>query len=134
MRVFSLRGCYLLGMLAKTEVGRRFRAWALDLIEHRHEETGWYAAYRDVVKALCEKHPAWERIHFKFMTGTTITKIAAELGLHPSTVSRALRQMRQYKLLTDAEYKKGRAEGRAMQACLRRIRKESQTDMFARAF
>ncbi|MDF9393846.1 MULTISPECIES: helix-turn-helix domain-containing protein [Methylococcus] len=68
------------------------------------------------------------------MTGTTITKIAAELGLHPSTVSRALRQMRQYKLLTDAEYKKGRAEGRAMQACLRRIRKESQTDMFARAF
>lgn len=33
VRVFSLRGAHLLGMLARTEAAKRFRRWALDVIE-----------------------------------------------------------------------------------------------------
>lgn len=35
VRVFSLRGCHLLGMLARTPVAKEFRRWALDVIENR---------------------------------------------------------------------------------------------------
>ena len=33
MRVFSLRGCHLLGMLARTKVAKEFRHWVLDVLE-----------------------------------------------------------------------------------------------------
>lgn len=33
VRIFSLRGAYLLGMLAKTEVAKAFRKWSLDVLE-----------------------------------------------------------------------------------------------------
>ncbi len=35
VRVFSLRGCHLLAMFAKTPVAKEFRRWVLDLIETR---------------------------------------------------------------------------------------------------
>lgn len=35
VRIFSPRGCYLLGMLARTEKAKAFRAWALDVLEGR---------------------------------------------------------------------------------------------------
>ena len=38
VRVFSLRGCHLLGMLARTPVAKEFRRWALDVIENRDRE------------------------------------------------------------------------------------------------
>lgn len=31
-RIFSLRGCHLLGMLAKTETAKAFRRWVLDVL------------------------------------------------------------------------------------------------------
>ena len=33
VRVFSLRGCHLLGMLARTKVAKEFRRWVLDILE-----------------------------------------------------------------------------------------------------
>ncbi|WP_207003927.1 BRO-N domain-containing protein [Trinickia mobilis] len=35
VRIFSPRGCYLLGMLARTERAKGFRAWVLDVLEGR---------------------------------------------------------------------------------------------------
>lgn len=35
VRIFSPRGCYLLGMLARTEKAKSFRAWVLDVLEGR---------------------------------------------------------------------------------------------------
>ena len=34
-RIFSPRGCYLIGMLAKTEKAKEFRHWVLDILEGR---------------------------------------------------------------------------------------------------
>jgi prophage antirepressor-like protein len=33
VRVFSLRGCHLLGMLAKTKIAKEFRKWVLDILD-----------------------------------------------------------------------------------------------------
>lgn len=33
VRIFSLRGCHLLGMLARTKVAKEFRRWVLDVLE-----------------------------------------------------------------------------------------------------
>lgn len=33
VRVFSLRGCHLLGMLARTKIAKEFRRWVLDVLE-----------------------------------------------------------------------------------------------------
>lgn len=42
VRIFSLRGCHLLGMFARTEVAKDFRRWALDVLdEHLNEGKGW---------------------------------------------------------------------------------------------
>ena len=35
VRIFSPRGCYLLGMLARTEKAKTFRQWVLDVLEGR---------------------------------------------------------------------------------------------------
>lgn len=35
VRIFSPRGCYLLGMLARTDKAKAFRAWVLDVLEGR---------------------------------------------------------------------------------------------------
>ena len=32
-RIFSLRGCHLLGMLARTKAAKEFRHWVLDVLE-----------------------------------------------------------------------------------------------------
>lgn len=42
VRIFSLRGCHLVGMLARTAVAKEFRAWALDVLdEHLNAGKGW---------------------------------------------------------------------------------------------
>jgi prophage antirepressor-like protein len=35
VRIFSLRGCHLLGMFARTECAKQFRRWVLDVLEQR---------------------------------------------------------------------------------------------------
>lgn len=42
VRIFSLRGCHLLGMFARTAVAKKFRVWALDVLdEHLNAGKGW---------------------------------------------------------------------------------------------
>ena len=36
VRIFSLRGCHLLGMLSKTKIAKQFRVWVLDILEKQH--------------------------------------------------------------------------------------------------
>jgi len=33
IRIYSARGCHLMGMLARTEAAKRFRCWVLDVLE-----------------------------------------------------------------------------------------------------
>jgi prophage antirepressor-like protein len=65
VRVFSLRGCHLLGMFARTEVAKEFRRWALDsLDEQLNEGKGWQQKFNQAwleytseraVASLCGK-------------------------------------------------------------------------------
>jgi|GEM_PF-1515555 len=125
--VFSLRGAYHFGFFAKTELGRQFRQWVLDLIEARHEEASYYAAFRDVVGVLNDKYPLWQPVHYRFTLGEPLVMIARKLGIPVARVSRAIRQMRHYKVLTEKEYLHYRAEGRAYTKILNDIRKQGGT-------
>lgn len=46
VRIFSLRGCHLLAMFARTEIAKEFRKWVLDVLD---QQTGGYEApnFRD---------------------------------------------------------------------------------------
>ncbi len=35
VRVFSLRGCHLLGMLSRTKIAKEFRKWVLDVLDNK---------------------------------------------------------------------------------------------------
>lgn len=35
IRIFSLRGCHLLGMFARTEIAKEFRKWVLDILDQQ---------------------------------------------------------------------------------------------------
>lgn len=81
VRIFSLRGCHLLGMFARTAIAKDFRKWVLDVLDQQavnlpvnslpilesslvldfqgvpirlliDESGSWMAAYRDVATAL----------------------------------------------------------------------------------
>ncbi len=51
-RIFSLRGCYLISMFAKTKIAKKFRQWVLDVLE-RHTQTT--AKQREVFINACDK-------------------------------------------------------------------------------
>ena len=92
VRVFSLRGCHLLGMLARTKAAKEFRHWVLDVLEkevsgsHRqrkalpsgltHEQQEQVKAlHRMLVGAVPREHQAklaitlWSSIKSKFKVG-----------------------------------------------------------------
>lgn len=57
VRVFSLRGCHLLGMLARTKVAKEFRRWVLDVLE----ETLLNGKVSDGIKTVTPKTTADDR-------------------------------------------------------------------------
>lgn len=124
VRIFSLRGSYHFGFFAKTELGRDYRQWVLDLIENRHEESSYHSVFLEVAGVLCEKYPLWLPVHDKFTLGTPIVVIAKELDISVGRASRAIQQMRRYKVLTEQEYQHNRAEGRKYLQILRKDYKE----------
>jgi len=124
VRIFSLRGAHHFGFFAKTELGRQYRQWVLDLIEGKREEASYYAAFRDVVGVLNDKYPLWKNVHRHFTLGEPLVMIADKLGVPVSRVSRAIRQMRHYKVLTEKEYQFYRAEGREYLKIIRAVYKE----------
>ena len=40
VRIFSLRGCHLIGMFARTKIAQEFRAWVLDILD-KHTQQGY---------------------------------------------------------------------------------------------
>ena len=50
-RIFSLRGCHLLAMLARTPVAKDFRKWVLDVLDRMAEQEA--AAYPALPPAAC---------------------------------------------------------------------------------
>ena len=91
VRVFSLRGCHLLGMLARTKAAKEFRHWVLDVLEKEvsgspaskalpsgltHEQQEQVKAlHRMLVGAVPREHQAklaitlWSSIKSKFKVG-----------------------------------------------------------------
>ena len=56
VRVFSLRGCHLLGMLARTKVAKEFRRWVLDVLEK--EVSGSLKPRKDLPSGLTHEQQA----------------------------------------------------------------------------
>ena len=78
IRIFSLRGCHLVAMFAKTAVAKQFRKWVLDLIENeankltgrsttRDDRTGLRNAVNAIVSKKGLLYPdAYRLVHQRF--------------------------------------------------------------------
>ncbi|CAJ0743827.1 hypothetical protein R76696_04673 [Ralstonia mannitolilytica] len=86
MRIFSPRGCYLLGMLARTERAKAFRRWVLDVLEGRQVP-------RKVAALTVPQHLAALRYRgalVRELGAATSLPVAQELYAHLLHVSRLL--------------------------------------------
>ncbi|WP_225761656.1 Bro-N domain-containing protein [Acinetobacter sp. Marseille-P8610] len=82
MRIFSLRGCHLIAMFARTTVAKQFRKWVLDVLDkhigapvcktHKSERTALHEAHAMLVAKT--KHlnssDAWKIINQRFGTNS----------------------------------------------------------------
>ncbi|MFV5373633.1 Bro-N domain-containing protein [Acinetobacter calcoaceticus] len=77
VRIFSLRGCHLIAMFARTAIAKQFRKWVLDILDrevqpkhktHKSERTSLHDAHALLVAKT--KHlsssDAWKLIHQRF--------------------------------------------------------------------
>lgn len=76
VRVFSLRGCHLLAMFAKTEVAKQFRKWVLDILD---KEVGQPVMVRPTISIEQQK-----------AIRTAIAKRCQQNSVHYQTVYTAL--------------------------------------------
>ena len=51
-RIFSLRGCHLLAMFARTDIAKAFRVWVLDILER---ETKTTPRQRTPLRQACDR-------------------------------------------------------------------------------
>ena len=65
VRIFSLRGCHLLAMLARTKIAKEFRRWVLDVLDH---ETALPDPNAAQTLLLSEQQTLSELIHAKART------------------------------------------------------------------
>lgn len=78
IRVFSLRGCHLIAMFAKTGIAKEFRKWVLDILDkevgvpvaktHKSERTSLHEAHALLVAKTkrLSSSDAWKLIHQRF--------------------------------------------------------------------
>lgn len=52
IRIFSLRGCHLLAMFARTDIAKAFRVWVLDILEREVKTT---ASQRTPLRKACDR-------------------------------------------------------------------------------
>jgi hypothetical protein len=86
VRIFSPRGCYLLGMLARTERAKAFRCWVLDVLEGRQPP-------RKVATLTVPQHLAALRYRGTLVKELAVIRspgVAAELYANLRHVSRLL--------------------------------------------
>ena len=126
VRLFSLRGAMLLGMFAKTDVGAQFRDWVLDILESRGDEHSFYRPFKQTWEYECEKHPRWPKILAALQSGDPTARIAERCQCAPSTVLRAIREMKKAGFINDHELKRARETQRAIGRYLREYRAKQQ--------
>ncbi|MPW43380.1 BRO-N domain-containing protein [Acinetobacter guerrae] len=80
MRIFSLRGCHLIAMFARTDVAKSFRKWVLDVLDrevgapvaktHKSERTPLHEAHAMLVAKTrhLNSSDAWKIINQRFGT------------------------------------------------------------------
>ncbi|WP_296223193.1 BRO-N domain-containing protein [Ralstonia sp. UBA689] len=86
VRIFSPRGCYLLGMLARTERAKAFRRWVLDVLEGRlvPQETGRMTVPQRLAALRCRSTLVKE------LANARTAPLAVELYANLQQVSRLL--------------------------------------------
>lgn len=86
VRIFSLRGAHLLGMLAKTERAKAFRQWVLDILEgvEPAHEVG------RLTYGMCLQYLKERRTLLHELGGCTAQGLASELYVNLAHVSRPL--------------------------------------------
>lgn len=52
IRIFSLRGCHLLAMFARTKIAKAFRVWVLDILERETKTTSYQ---RTPLRQACDR-------------------------------------------------------------------------------
>lgn len=137
VRIFSLRGAHLLGMLARTERAKEFRAWVLDVLEHQPAPAALPAAAPAVAELeylhrqvrvlrelarpqLLRENPRWRKvIRLHAIEGLTHEEKAKLIGVGADTWRKLLAKLDALGLL---EYKPnpGQSQG-ARAARMRQI-------------
>jgi prophage antirepressor-like protein len=97
-RIFSARGAALLAMLAKTDKAATFRAWVLDVLENRHEQSEEMEILRRFNTLLrvhlLAANPIWNQIERYIEAGYKVTEIARFTRRSVSLISRHHEEMK----------------------------------------
>jgi len=83
VRIFSLRGAHLLGMLAKTDQAKAFRRWVLDVLTQKHNSTDYIVSSSQLSSDVTK---------FNGQAVLTVRRLAACFGLTTSTIQNYSRQ------------------------------------------
>lgn len=107
-RLFSLRGAWLIALLARTDQAKRFRVWVLDLIEAeaRGEGAKVAALTRQLAHAkatILISRPRWQRIAHYHDRGLWTATIANLMGLSFGVVEAELALMHQAGVVGDSD-------------------------------
>jgi|GEM_PF-1470325 len=95
VRIFSPRGCWLIGMFARTERAKAFRKWVLDVLEREASP----AAARPVPGTNANAKFTTDQLVALLRQGKTQAQAAAALGVSESAVSKRLRQLDEAQIL-----------------------------------
>src|SRR6185437_9819596 len=83
-RVFSLRGCYLIAVLSKTRVAKKFRKWVLDVLEKHNQQTALPAptSGEEEIKKLAEQQWNFAVDQESLLSNVqdAISKVISEIG------------------------------------------------------
>ena len=101
MRIFSLRGCHLVAMLARTPVAKEFRRWVLSLLENEFREQAQRPMLRAFragkLSAIAQRWtPERKRLVGRVLlfreAGDTYRQIAAKTGMSAWAVGNIVRR------------------------------------------
>ena len=89
VRIFSLRGAHLLGMLANTEPAKDFRRWILDVLDNQNVDNPNTLRHDYLLVA----NPQWGNIICFTQKGYTAERIAMLLGVTLKKVQQHINRM-----------------------------------------
>lgn len=77
VRIFSLRGAHLLGMLTKTDQAKAFRRWVLDVLTQKHNSTDYIVSSSQLSSDVTK---------FNGQAVLSVRRLPACLGLSPTSI------------------------------------------------